>query len=414
MPKTRLAYPRLSLMMMLQFAVWGSWAVLIAGHLDYLNFTEFQIALVFGTTAFGSLLSPLIAGWIADRFASAQKFAAVSHFLGAGALVVAHRQTEFGPLWTAILVHAVLYMPTIALTNAVAFRHMGESEKFGNIRVWGTIGWIAINWAIGLYLAYWEGKGLKGEKVGDALLFGAAVGVLMGVYCLTLPKTPPSKEAKNPYAFLEAFSLTRNRNFAALLAISFLVAIELPFYYNLTFLFFTDAAAGIGLPDSAATFAMSIGQVAEILVMLLLFPSIRRLGMKTTILLGILAWPVRYSIFALGEPTWLVIGSQALHGVCYAFFFAGGMVAVERLSSSDIRASAQGLIVFATNGLGMLVGHFLSGWIHKHYALPEGGHQWASIYMVPIALTVVAAGAFFLLFNESAYRRDTERIAEAD
>ncbi len=412
MPQTRLAYPRLSLMMLLQFAIWGFWAPVIAGHMQYLEFTEFQMALVFGTTAFGSLLSPLIAGWIADRFVSAQYFAAASHFLSAGALFFTHRQTEFAPFWTAILIHAILYMPTVALTNAVAFRHLGESEKFGAVRVWGTIGWIAVNWALARYLAHWEGQGMSGGKVGDSLLLAACVGVLMGVYCLTLPKTPPAKEAKNPYAFLEALSLMRNRNFAALLIISFLVAIELPFYYNLTFLFFTDAAAGIGLPSSSATFAMTIGQVAEILVMLLLFPSIRRLGMKTTILLGILAWPIRYTIFALGEPTWLVIGSQALHGVCYAFFFVGGMVAVERLSPSDIRASAQGLIVFATNGLGMLAGHFLSGWIHGRYKLPDGGYEWTWIYMVPIALTVVAAAAFFLLFNENAYRRESERIAE--
>ena len=414
MPKTSAAYPRLSFMMLLQFAVWGSWAVLIGQHMTHLGFTEFQIALVFGTTAFGSLLSPLIAGWIADRLMSAQRFAAAAHFAGAAALVAAHRQTEFGPLWTAILIHAVLYMPTIALTNAVAFRHMGDSEKFGNIRVWGTIGWIAANWALGLYLNYWEKIDPETSRVGDALLFAAGFGAVMGVYCLTLPDTPPAKEAKNPYAFLEALSLARNRNFAVLLVISFLVAIELPFYYNLTYLFFADGITGVGLAESSAAIVMSVGQVAEILVMLLLFPAVRRIGVKGTIFLGILAWPVRYAVFAVGEPTWLVVGSQALHGICFAFFFVGGMVAVERLSPSNIRASAQGLLVFATNGLGMLVGHFVSGWIHGYFALPEGGHRWSYIFLVPIALTAAAAAAFLLLFNEQQYRADAEAASQEE
>ena len=405
-----ITFIRLSGMMFLQFAIWGAWAVLIAGHMRNLEFTGTQISYVFGTTAIGAIISPIIAGWIADRLMPAQLFAAISHILSGICLLIAWKQTTFQMLWLMIFLHATFYMPTIALTNSVAFHHMGHSDKFGNIRVFGTVGWIAINWGLSLYLRYWEGQETTLPHVGDCLLFGAIISFIMGAYCLTLPNTPPSKEAKNPYAFLEAFSLTSNRNFAVLLIISFLVAIELPFYYNLTFLFLTEVEHGVGLMESSANFAMSLGQVAEVALMLLLFPCLRYLGMRTTIFLGILAWPIRYAIFAIGEPVWLVVGSQTLHGICYSFFFVGGMIAIERLSPHDIRASSQALLLFFTNGLGMLVGHFVSGQLHDYFALPDDGHAWAKIFMVPIVLTLIAAFLFFILFDERKYQEDADAM----
>lgn len=401
---------RLSIMMFLQFAIWGSWAVLIAGHMRNLGFTDPQINYVYLTTALGAMLSPLIAGWIADRFLPNQIFTGAVHLVGAALLLVAWRQRDFAPLWVAILCYAVLYMPTIALTNAIAFYHMKDSKKFGNIRVWGTIGWIVINWVMSGYLHWWEARSPTESHIGDCLLAAAVLSALMGLYCFTLPHTPPAKEAKNPYAFLEALKLTRLRNFAVLLVISFIVAIELPFYYNLTFIFLTEQGTGVGLPESQANFAMSLGQVAEVALMLLLAPSLRYLGMRTTIFLGILAWPVRYAVFAIGQPTWLVVAAQGLHGICYSFFFVGGMIAVERLAAKDIRASAQGLIVFATNGLGMLLGSILAGHVAEYFLLPEGGHAWAKIFLVPIVITVVAGVIFLLLFSEKRFRRESERV----
>lgn len=407
-------YARLSGMMFLQLAVWGAWSVTIGGHMGHLGFTGKQISYVFGTTAFGSIISPLIAGWIADRFMPAQRFTALSHLFGAVMLYIAWQQTAFWPLWTAMFVYSILYMPTLALTNAVAFCHMGNSDRFGNIRVWGTIGWIAVQWFLTGYLRYWELHAPGISHTGDALIVAGICSLAMGLYSLTLPNTPPTREAKTPYAFVEAFKLMVNRNFASLFIISFIVAIELPFYYNLTFLFLTEKAGGIGLAESTAQFAMSLGQVGEFALMLLLWPSLRRLGMRNTIFLGILGWPVRYAIFAIGQPAWLVVAAQLLHGICYSFFFVGGMIAVEQLSHKDIRASAQSLILFATNGLGMLVGHLVSGRVHDHFMIAKDYHNWPAIFMVPVAITIVAGIGFLATFNEARFKQDAARVAEED
>ncbi|HEY3244188.1 MAG TPA: MFS transporter [Phycisphaerae bacterium] len=400
---------RLSIMMFLEFAVWGAWAVLIAKHMSNLGFTGVQINSVYLTTAIGAMLSPLIAGWIADRFLPNQIFTGAVHLVGGVLLFIAWQQKTFAGVWTVIFLYAILYMPTIALTNAIAFYHMKDSKKFGYIRVWGTLGWIAINWSLSVYLRYWEQRSPGVSHVGDCLPAAGIVSLLLGLYCFTLPNTPPAKGAKNPYAFLEAIKLTSNANFAVLLVISFVVAIELPFYYNLTYLFLT-APAGVGLQESTANLAMSLGQVGEVFLMLLVAPSLRHLGMRATIFLGILAWPVRYAIFAIGHPWWLIVAAQTLHGICYSFFFVGGMIAVERLSQKDIRASAQGLIVFATNGVGMLFGSLLAGWVSDTFVDPAGNRQWPKIFLVPIVVTVLAAIAFRALFSERKFQEDSSRI----
>lgn len=405
---------RLSIMMFLQFAVWGAWAVLVAKHMANLGFSGVQINLVYLNTAIGAILSPVIAGWIADRFLPNQIFTGAVHLAGAVLLFFAWQQKTFGSFWALILAYALLYMPTIALTNAIAFHHMKDSKKFGNIRVSGTIGWIVINWVLSMYLAWWETKAPGVSHVGDCLAAAAILSAVMGIFCFTLPNTPPSKSAQNPYAFLEAFKMAANRNFAVLLVISFVVAIELPFYYNLTFLFLTEPGTGVGLPPSRANFAMSLGQIAEVLIMLLLAPALRYAGMRTTIFLGILAWPLRYAIFAIGQPAWLVVAAQSLHGICYAFFFVAGMIAVERLCQKDIRASAQGLMVFATNGVGMLIGSLLAGQVQDYFVLAAGGHDWTKIFMIPIVITVVAAIVFWALFSERKFQADAARVEAAE
>jgi nucleoside transporter len=405
---------RLSAMMFLEFAVWGAWSVLLGKHMEHLGFTGEQIANVYLTTALGAMLSPLIAGWIADRFLPNQIFTGAVHLVGSALLFAAWRLTTFGPMFWTLLVYAVLYMPTIALTNAIAFYHMKDSRKFGNIRVWGTIGWIVVNWLISGYLLWWGRHAPESWRVGDCLAVAAVVSAIMGVYCLTLPNTPPTRRARNPYAFLEAFRLMSNRNFGVLVVISFVVAIELPFYYSFTNIFLTDTRAGVGLSPGWANYAMSLGQVAEIALMLALAPSLRHLGMRNTIVLGILAWPLRYAVFAVGRPVWLVVLAQCLHGICYSFFFAGGMIAVERLCQKDIRASAQGLLVFATNGAGMLIGNLISGRLYDLFVRAGAAYAWAKFFLVPIVVTLVAAAAFALLFDEKRFQRDSTAVERAE
>ncbi|HEY3268630.1 MAG TPA: MFS transporter [Armatimonadota bacterium] len=414
-------YWRLSLMMFLEFAVWGAWSVMIATHMDHnLHFDGKHISYVFGTTAFGALLSPMIAGYIADRVMPNQIFTAISHLVGAALLFVAWKQTQFWPLEITMIAYAFTYMPTIALTNAIAFHHMKDSNKFGMIRMWGSIGWILVQMGLAAYLNHWRllgGAAVESAHAADCFIFAAVAAVLMSVYCLTLPNTPPSKNAKNPYAFLEALKLARNRNFLILLVISFIVAIELPFYYNLTLLYLTEPMklGGVGLTLDRGQFVMTYGQIGEIAMMALLYPLMRKGGVKWTIFLGILAWPVRYAIFAyLHQYPSIVVAALPLHGICYAFFFAGGMMAVERIAHRDIRASAQGLMVFATNGLGMLVGHFVSGRVHDFYRTAEGGHNWAGIFMIPIVVTVVAGIIFLLAFNEKQFSADSAKVKAED
>jgi nucleoside transporter len=403
-------YGRLSIMMFLEFAVWGAWSVILGKHMDHLGFTGQQISNVYLTTALGAMLSPLVAGWVADRFMPNQIFTGIVHLIGAVLLFVAWQQTTYTPMFYALLVYSILYMPTIALTNAIAFHHMKDSKKFGNVRVWGTIGWIAISWTLALYLYVWRHAAPETWRVGDCLAGAGVLSIMMGLYCFSLPNTPPAKQAKNPYAFLEAFRLTSNRNFAVLLVISFIVAIELPFYYSFTNIFLTDAKHGVGLSPDGALGAMSIGQVAEMAFMVLLAPALLKFGMRGTIVLGILAWPVRYAIFAIGQPWWLVVLAQGLHGICYSFFFAGGMIAVERLCQKDIRASAQGLMVFATNGVGMLIGNLISGRLFDLFVKAEVPHAWPKFFLVPIAVTIIGAIAFALLFRERKFQADSQQV----
>ena len=406
-PAHRALYLRLSAMMFLQATANAAWAAMIAKHMDDLGFSSMQIALVFLTTALGTVISPLLVGWIADRFLASQRFLAICHGLSALLMFAAWRQIDFEGLWWAMFCYSIVFYPTMALTNTITFYHMGDSERFGTIRVWGTIGCICIQWTLAGYLYLWEQHAPGASHNGDCLIIAAMASLVMALYCLTLPHTPPGHTTERPYAFLDVLRLVRSRNFGVLIGVSFAVAVALPFHYNLTLLFLTEAEPyGVGLAPSAGQLATTLGQLAEIVTMLLLWPAIRYLGMRWTFVLGILAWPVRFGLFTLGQPLWLMVAAQSLHGIGYTFFFAAGMVAVERMSPKGLRASAQSLLVFATYGVGMLCGHLLSGAVHGYFTLAHDAHAWEHIFMVPICITVPAAIAFGLLFDEKRFRQN--------
>ena len=386
-------YLKLSVMMFLQYAIWGAWAPILAMHLNNnLKLTGLQIGYVFMTMPIASILSPFIAGQIADRYFSTERFLALVHFIGGLLLFAMARIDSYGPFLWVMAVYALLYAPTVALTNSLSFHHLKDPEReFGGIRLWGTIGWIVIGLVFGASLKRWSGL-----SVGECLTVAGGISVLLALYSLTLPHTPPSKKAENPLAFLEALRMLKHRNFAVLFFISFFVATELAFYYQLSAIFFQQS---VGLAESAVGPVMAIGQIAEVLVLAALPFALKNLGMRNTIAIGIAAWPVRYFIFSLGKPMWLVIAAQALHGICYAFFFVAGQVYTNSVATDDIRASAQSLITIATSGVGMLLGNIFAGWAMDFFRV-GGQPDFHKIYLIPVAITFACAVAFIIGFKE--------------
>jgi len=397
---------RLSAMFALtQMAEGAAW-VLLAGHMGALGFTGKQISYVFASGALASFISPLVAGWLADRYLSGQRFLAACQLVSAPVLLAAWTQTGFRGFWVAMFLFALIRLPAMTLSNVVAFYHLGRSERFGYVRVWGTIGWIAVSWGLSLYLRLWEDEA---AHLGDGLLVGAVIFAISGLYSLTLPHTPPGAASgrgngpggapPRPYAFLSAFGLLRQRNFAIIVGIAFISAAVSPFYYNFSFLFLTDPHA-MGLAPSTANWAQSLGQLVEIIVLLGLASSLRRLGLKRILLVGIASQAVRFGAFALGGPAWLVIGSIGVHGFIFTFFFIGLVIAVEELSEPEYRASAQGLLTFARGGIGALFGQMAAGRVYDACALPGGSHNWVPVFAVPAVATVLTLILFAALFRE--------------
>ncbi|HXG23459.1 MAG TPA: MFS transporter, partial [Chthonomonadales bacterium] len=298
---------------------------------------------------------------------------------------------------------SLLYAPTLALTNAIAFHHIRDSEKeFGGIRVWGTIGWIVS----GFILTFVRNRlpALTPAGMSDSLLLAGIMALLLGLFSFGLPHTPPKKEGVNPWAFLEALRLLKDRNFAVFVIISFIVATELQFYYILTAPFLEKR---IGISGADVPVTMTIAQIAEIVVMAALLPwLLPKMGIRKTMVVGILAWPIRYLIFALGasmpeQLKWLVVASLTLHGFCYVFFFTVGFIYVDQASHADIRASAQSLIALVVLGVGSYVGSLFTGWIGKLFTDPVTDvTNWTGVFLVPCVLTILCAVFFPLLFRE--------------
>jgi nucleoside transporter len=397
--KPRAVLLRLSAMYFVQNLVWAAQLVLLSGHMDSLGFSGEQISYVFGTGALAAIVSPLIAGWVADRFFPGEIIAGISYLLCAPLLYFCWQQTEFGPLWWGMFFFSVIHAPTMALTNAVAFRHLEDLGKFGRIRVWGSIGWVGMTWCLSAYLRFWENWTPGVSHLGDGLLIAALFAALMGLYCFTLPHTPPSREGRNPYAFLEAFRLFRQRNFAVLLGSAFVIAATSPLVWNFSFIFLIDAENGPGMAPSAANWVLSLGQVMEIPVMLTLGFLLRRLGMRLTLFLGMIAQVVRAGALAVGEPVWMVVAAQTANGFFITFFFIASAMAVEQLARDDIRASAQGLLTFTSWGLGSLLGQFMAGRVYDYFTLADGSHVWGAIFAVPAITALVVAVVFVLLFR---------------
>ena len=396
------AHWRLGAMFGLQNMMWGAQVILLSGHLAELGFSGREISYVLATSSLAALCSPLLAGWLADRYWPAESFAGYSYLLCAPLLWAAWRHEEFLPLWGILFAFSLLHAPMMGLTNAIAFGHVGDTRRFARIRTWGSIGWVGISWAVSAYLWLWERAAPGESHLGDGLLIAGGLSLLMGLYCFTLPRTLPQRTRGRPLAFTGAFSLLRQRDFAVLMVTAFIVSAMSPFSYNFSFIFFVDAVHGPGFKDSSASWILSLGQLAEIGLIPCLGLLIARLGLRWTIFSGMLAAALRSLIFALGGPMWLLVFAQALNGYYITCFIVAGTIAVERLSPDDLRASAQSLLVLCIRGLGPLLGHLLAGAVYDYYALADGGRDWGAIFLVPSLVSLGGALCFAWWFSGSA------------
>ena len=374
---------KLSTMMFLQYFVWGAWSVTMGTWLSAtLHFSGEQVGLAYGTTALAAMLSPFFVGMIADRFFATERLLAVLHVIGGVILFYASMQTSFIPLYVVLLAYTLCYMPTLALTNSLSFHQMDDpSKEFPGIRVLGTIGWIVAGLTVGA---------MKIESTATPMRLAAVGSIVLGLFSLVLPHTPPKKVGHRvgwrEVLGWDALKLMRDSSFAIFVAGSFLICIPLQFYYTFTNPFLNE------LNVSNAAGKMTFGQMSEIFFMLVMPFFFRRLGVKMMMLVGMAAWAARYALFAFGNNgalVWMLYAGILLHGVCYDFFFVTGQIYVDRRAPGDLRAAAQGFIAFVTLGVGMFIGSWLSGAVVDYFA-----HAWDRIWLVPAA----GAGAVLLLF----------------
>jgi nucleoside transporter len=387
---------RLSVLMFLQYFVWGAWYVTMGTWLgETLHFSGEQIGLAAGTTALSAMISPFFVGMVADRFLATERILAALHVLGGAILFWAASQTSFRGVYAGLLIYTLCYMPTLALSNSLSFRQMADpGREFPPIRVLGTIGWIVAGLLIGT---------LGLEATATPLRLAGGASLLLGLFCLALPHTPPMAAARRERATLagifglDALKLMGERSFAVFVIGSFLICIPLQFYYAFANLFLNE------LHVVNAAGKMTLGQMSELFFMLVMPWFFRRLGVKWMLLVGMLAWTARYAFFAFGDNAglvWMLYGGIVLHGVCYDFFFVTGQIYVDQKAPGDLRAAAQGFIAFVTLGVGMFIGSWASGKVVDAFAA-GGAHDWRAIWMVP------AAGAAFVFLLFAAFFRST-------
>lgn len=408
---------RLSLMMFLQFFIWGAFFVTMGAYLLEVFSGEEGLNTIIGsayaTHNWAGLLAPVFVGLIADRYFNAERVNGVSHIIGAGLLWYAATVTDPGVFIWVMLAYFMLYMPTLALVNAISFANMSDPDnEFPKVRVWGTIGWILAGFIVAQtvlgfidipLLAWITGVESNIQSTNIPLKLSAVLSLIYGFYSFTLPATPPSAKGEKfnvkEALGLDALKLLTNKNFAVFSFCSFAISIPLAFYYART----NDFIAAVAFGEQSPSF-MAIGQISEVLFMLLIPFFLLRLGVKWMLLVGMLAWTARYLLFGLfPSTTGLLILGVALHGVCYDFFFVTGQLYVDKKAPKHLRASAQGFFNLLTYGAGMLIGNYLLGWwgdnINLDGSTKAGWLEGASSFWVmPAILALVVAVVFFALF----------------
>jgi nucleoside transporter len=388
---------RLSAMMFLEFFIWGAWFVTLGTYLLLgLKFTGTQTAQAYSTMPWGAIVAPFLVGMVADRFFAAEKVLGVLHLAGAVLLYYVSTVTDPAAVFGVLLAYALCYNPTLALVNAISFNQMSSPEKqFPAIRVLGTAGWIVANWIVN-----WLGVAAQATP----LRIAAACSAFLGVFSFFLPHTPPKslgrKVTVRDVLGLDALTLMKERSFAVFVIGSLLICIPLAFYYTFANPFLIEK----GIAN--ATAKMTMGQVSELVFMLVMPFFFVRLGVKKMLLVGMLAWTGRYLLFAFGDPSglvWMYYLGILLHGVCFDFFFVTGQIYVDNTAPKAIQASAQGFITLITYGVGMLIGNWVSGPVVDRYATVVGDavvHDWQSIWLWPAAMAFVVLLLFAAFFED--------------
>ena len=388
---------QLSLMMFLQFFIWGGWFVTLGTFLgNNLSATGGQIAMAFSTQSWGAIIAPVFIGLIADRYFNAEKILGVLHLLGSGLLFLMSQTNDFTVFYIYVFSYMVLYMPTLALVNSVSFNQMKDTAvEFPLIRTFGTIGWIISGLVISYVFGWDAQESIVSGALSNTFKMVALASLVLGILSFKLPKTPPFREARKSFSLKsalgwDALKLLKERNFLLFFIASILICIPLAFYYQQANPFLVE----LGMDNPTAK--MSLGQVSEVLFMLLLPIFFVRFGFKNTILVGMMAWVIRYLLFAygdVGEKTFMLISGILLHGICYDFFFVSGQIFTDYKAGEKVKSAAQGLITLATYGVGMLIGFWIAGKVSDAFIMRSGKHEWETIWKFP---ALFALGVFLL------------------
>ena len=409
---------KLSFMMFLEFFIWGAWFVTLGRFLPVnLNASDYEIANVFSTQSWGAIIAPFIIGMIADRFFNAERILGLLHLIGALLMYLMYQATDIAAFFPYVLAYMILFMPTLALVNSVSFRQMTNPEKqFSTIRLFGTIGWIVAGLAISFVFGWDSADGVENGLLRNTFLMASIASLVLGLFSFTLPKTPPikldstEKPSISSMIGLDAIKLLKDKNFLVFFVSSILICIPLAFYYQNANNFLGD----IGMAN--VTGMMTIGQISEALCLLLLPVFFSRFGFKNTILIGMLAWAIRYILFAYGDVgsgTWMLIVGIALHGICYDFFFVSGQIYTDSKAGAKYKSAAQGLITLATYGVGQLIGFWVAGYIGTLYGDIKASNVaefWEQVWIVPAGIAFVVMILFMLFFKNEKVENKTGTI----
>lgn len=394
---------QLSLMMFLQFFIWGGWFVTLGTFLsNNLKASGGQIAMAFSTQSWGAIIAPVFIGLIADRYFNAEKILGVLHLLGSVLLYLMSQTVDFSVFYPYVFGYMLVYMPTLALVNSVSFNQMKDTAaEFPIIRTFGTIGWI-ISGIIISYVFGWDAQeSIAAGDLSNTFKMVAMASLLLGIFSFSLPKTPPFGSDQKSFTLKAALGwnavkLLSDRNFLLFFIASVLICIPLAFYYQQANPFLVE----LGMDNPTAK--MSLGQVSEVLFMLLLPLFFVRFGFKNTILVGMMGWVIRYMLFAygdVGDKNFMLIIGILLHGICYDFFFVSGQIYTDFKAGEKVKSAAQGLITLATYGVGMLIGFWIAGKISDIFILDSGEHDWNMIWKSPALFALGVFLLFLLIFK---------------